>query len=65
MNTPNIQESIGQIHTSLSSAQKSLSLETLPPMIPVVIHKGEKKRQARFFTRLWNKIRGPAQISFG
>jgi acyl-[acyl-carrier-protein]-phospholipid O-acyltransferase/long-chain-fatty-acid--[acyl-carrier-protein] ligase len=35
------------------------------PMIPVAIEKGEKDKKSRFFTRLMEKIRVPALISFG
>lgn len=34
------------------------------PMISVHIEKGEKEKQTRFFTRLLNKFRVPASISF-
>lgn len=39
--------------------------ETGYPIIPVIIEKGEKHSQSRFFTRLLNKFRVPAAISFG
>lgn len=35
------------------------------PIISVVIEKGEKEKQSPFFTRLLNKFRVPAAISFG
>lgn len=35
------------------------------PMIPVAIEKGEKEKLYPFFTRLLNKFRVPASISFG
>jgi acyl-[acyl-carrier-protein]-phospholipid O-acyltransferase/long-chain-fatty-acid--[acyl-carrier-protein] ligase len=35
------------------------------PMIPVAIEKGEKEKQTRFFTRLMDKLRVPALVSFG
>lgn len=35
------------------------------PIIPVVIQKGEKKKQPRFFKRLLHKFRVPAEICFG
>jgi len=34
-------------------------------MIPVAIEKGEKDKRTKFFTRLMDKFRVPAQISFG
>lgn len=35
------------------------------PIIPVVIEKGEKNRKPRFFKRLLNRFRVPAEITFG
>lgn len=34
------------------------------PMVLVRIYKGEKGKQVRFFRRLWNKFRVPADVSF-
>jgi len=39
--------------------------ETGSPMIPVVIEKGFKHKQSRFFTRLLAKFHVPASIAFG
>lgn len=35
------------------------------PLIPVLIEKGEKHKKSRFFKRLLNKFRVPAEICFG
>lgn len=39
--------------------------EGLFPIIPVVIDKGTKKKEPRFFKRLMERIRVPASITFG
>lgn len=39
--------------------------ETHYPIIPVFIEKGTKNKRSRFFTRLLQKFRVPASISFG
>lgn len=39
--------------------------ETGYPIIPVVIQKGEKHSQSPFLTRMMNKFRVPAAVSFG
>lgn len=39
--------------------------ETGYPIIPIDIEKGEKNTRSRFFTRMLNKFRVPAAISFG
>lgn len=35
------------------------------PMVPVVIEKGEKNKQSRFFKKILNRFRVPAEITFG
>lgn len=37
----------------------------IPSIIPVVIEKGEKQSQSAFLTRMLNKFRVPAAVSFG
>lgn len=39
--------------------------DVIYPIIPVVIEKGEKQHQSPFFTRMRNKFRVPAAVSFG
>lgn len=58
-----VEAEIGKLKNSFSF-QEILS-ETNCQMIPVVIHKGTKNKQSRFFTKLMEKIRVPAEISFG
>ena len=44
---------------------RELLEETSYPMIPVVIEKGKKNKVSPFFTKLMQKFRVPAAISFG
>jgi len=44
---------------------QDILLETGYPIIPIEIQKGEKNTRSRFFTRMLNKFRVPAAISFG
>lgn len=43
---------------------RQIMQETECPLIAVQLEKGEKKNQSRFFSRLMNKIRVPAIVSF-
>lgn len=63
VNNPDIQSQIEKLKTSYSF--KELLSETEYPMIPVVIEKGEKNKKPRFFKRILNKFRVPAEITFG
>lgn len=44
---------------------KEILCDTNYPMIPVTIEKGEKHKKPRFFKRLLNRFRVPAEITFG
>lgn len=63
VNNPDIQVQIEKLKTSYSF--KELLSGTEYPMIPVVIEKGEKNKQPRFFKRILNRFRVPAEITFG
>ena len=63
VNDPDIQSQIEKLKTSYSF--KELLSGTEYPMIPVVIEKGEKNKKPRFFKRILNKFRVPAEITFG
>lgn len=58
-----VDEEIEKLKNSFSF-QEILN-ETNSAMIPVTIHKGAKNKQFRFLTKLMDKIRVPAEISFG
>jgi acyl-[acyl-carrier-protein]-phospholipid O-acyltransferase / long-chain-fatty-acid--[acyl-carrier-protein] ligase len=58
-----------EIHQEIEKLKNSQSFKEIfdeinCPIIPVIIEKGEKNSRSRFFTRLLNKIRVPASISF-
>lgn len=59
----NICEEIEKLKHSF--AFRAILEENHYPMIPVAIEKGEKNSQSRCFTRLINKFRVPASITFG
>lgn len=63
VNNPDIQSQIEKLKTSYSF--KELLSDTEYPMIPVVIEKGEKNKKPRFFKRILNRFRVPAEITFG
>ncbi|MEM1282609.1 MAG: MFS transporter [Chlamydiota bacterium] len=48
-----------------SSTFMNILKETETEIIPILIEKGVKEKEARFFTRLMAKIRIPAAINFG
>lgn len=62
VNNPDIQVEVEKLKDSYSF-QELLS-DTEYPMVPVVIEKGEKNKQPRFFKRLLNRFRVPAEITF-
>src|SRR5215207_3491205 len=49
----------------LSYSFREILKGTAYPMIPVVIEKGEKHKKHRFFKRILNRFRVPAEITFG
>lgn len=58
------------LHQEIDKLKQSYSFleirdETGCPIIPVVIEKGEKQSQSPFLTRMLNKFRVPAAVSFG
>lgn len=59
----NICEEIEKLKHSF--AFRAILEENHYPMIPIAIEKGEKNSTSRFFTRLMNKFRVPASITFG
>jgi acyl-[acyl-carrier-protein]-phospholipid O-acyltransferase/long-chain-fatty-acid--[acyl-carrier-protein] ligase len=61
--SPDIKGEIEKIQSSYSF--KSILQDTPYTMIPVVIEKGTKEKDHRFFTRVLEKCRVPAVISFG
>lgn len=63
VNHPDIHLQIEKLKESYSF--KEILSETEYPMIPVTIEKGEKEKQHRFFKRLLNRFRVPAEITFG
>lgn len=63
VNHPDIQSQIVKLKDSYSF--KELLSDTEYPMIAVTIEKGEKNKQPRFFKRLLNRFRVPAEITFG
>ncbi len=60
---PNIKEEVEKLKHSYSFCD--VLEETKAPMIPVIIEKGTKLKESRFFTRLMEKIHVPASVSFG
>jgi acyl-[acyl-carrier-protein]-phospholipid O-acyltransferase/long-chain-fatty-acid--[acyl-carrier-protein] ligase len=59
----NLDEEIEKIKESYSF--QDVLTDTSYPIIPIEIEKGEKNSRSRFFTRMLNKFRVPAAISFG
>lgn len=59
----NVLEEIEKLKHSYSF--REILEETHYPIVPVWIEKGKKDKQSRFFTRLMEKFRVPASISFG
>jgi acyl-[acyl-carrier-protein]-phospholipid O-acyltransferase/long-chain-fatty-acid--[acyl-carrier-protein] ligase len=57
-------------HAAICKLREALAFqqildENCYPMIPISIEKGIKDKKSRFFTRLMDKIRVPATVSFG
>lgn len=63
VNNANIQREMEKLKDSYSF--KEILYGTNYPMIPVVIEKGEKNKKPRFFKRILNRFRVPAEITFG
>jgi len=63
VNNPDIHAEIEKIRSSYQFNEVLESGEI--PIVPIHIEKGEKDKQPRFFKRLLNKFRIPAEISFG
>lgn len=63
VNNADVEKEIEKLKHSYSF--KEILKGTNYPMIPVIIEKGEKNKKPRFFKRLLNRFRVPAEISFG
>lgn len=58
-------ENVADEQKRLSLALQDLLGDTNVQLLPVFIDKGEKQKQPRIFTRLWNAFRVPALVTFG
>lgn len=63
VNHPDVMTEIEKLKHSYSF--REILQETSYPMIPVTIEKGEKHKKPRFFKRLLNRFRIPAEVTFG
>lgn len=63
VNNPDILQEIEKLKQSYSF--REILKGTNYPMIPILIEKGEKNKKPRFFKRLLNRFRVPAEVSFG